>query len=330
VLGSAAPALALGAGDGFVATLWGAWDVQEALDANRLADDAGARQISYLVHMRQADRRSNEVRWQDASPDTPFANAPGAAALDGAIADARARGLAVTLVPFLMADSGQKRHWFWPRDRQAWFRSYGRHVRELAAFGEARGVTELLVGSELSLLYWDALRWRELIRGVRGVFSGHLTISTIFYEYRTIQFWDALDSIGVSAYFPLAVWSGTRSTWILERVWELHRAHLVAFAASRGKPLTFCEVGYPTTHVAAIRPWDWEWSKRSRDPELQARCFDAFRRVWSREPLLRRFSIWGLSSSANDIRFTDGKGFLPLGKPAERHVRAALADRARP
>ncbi|GIW72703.1 MAG: hypothetical protein KatS3mg102_2245 [Planctomycetota bacterium] len=323
-------AAALGDGDGFVATLWGPWTREQAFEVNAMAARAGARQISYLVHMRQRDRGASEVRWLGSAPGTPLWAAPAAPVLRDAIADARGRGLAVTLVPFLFADSGEARQWFWPRDRARWFASYGERMEELAEFAARHGVSELLVASELSLLYLDEAGWRGVIGRVRARFSGHLTISTLFYEYATIRFWDALDSIGVSAYFPLAFWTGIRGTDWLERAWRLHHAHLVAFAAALGKPITFAEVGYPATHVAAVQPWDYRWAERRLDPELQARCFEALRRVWSREPRLRRLSIWGLEPAALDARHSGGKGYLPLGKPAESPVRRLFAERAAP
>jgi hypothetical protein len=323
-------ARAIGEGDGFNVTLWNDYSAADAIESNRLAESIGARQVGYLVHMRQESRTSSDVRWLSTSPGTPFANAPAAAVLAAAIADARARGLEVTLVPFLGADQGGPRQQFWPRDRAAWFRSYGARMRELAAFGEANGVREMLVGSELSFLYFDERGWRAVIADVRGVFSGHLTISALFFEYPLVRFWDALDSVGVSAYYPLTFWDGIRDVGMLERVWRLHRAHLTAFAAAKGKPLTFAEVGYPATGVAARMPWDYQWGQRSLDQELQKRCFEAFRRVWSREPRLRRFSIWGLGPVRYDQHDTQGKGFLPIGKAAEDTVRRLFAERAAP
>lgn len=330
-LGTGRPAAAVGDGDGFVATLWGDWSLAAAVESNELAEAAGARQVAYLVHLRQGNRRSNEVRWHGTSTAaTPFDQAPLHGTLTAAVADARARGLGVTLVPFIMADSGEHRQWFWPSDRDAWFQSYTDHVVQLARFAEAAGASEMLVGSELTFLYWDEAGWRGTIAAVRSAFSGHLTISTLFWEYATIRFWDALDSVGVSGYFPLAFWTLTRSPGSLERMWRFHKAHLTAFARAVGKPLTLSEVGYPATEVAALMPWDYRWAERRLDPQLQARCFEAFRRVWGREPLLRRFMIWGLGPPAEDQRLTGGKGFSPFGKPAEAEVRALLQERSAP
>ncbi len=320
-------AQAVGDGDGFVATLWGAYSLEQALEANQLAQTAGARQISFLVHLRQSATDAHDLSWQGTLPGTPLAEAPAAEVLAAALADAHQRGLATTLVPFVQADNHDPRATFWPADREAWFEAYGRCLEELARFAEEHGVGELLAGSELSLLYLDAAAWRLVIETIREHFHGHLTISCLWFTYPTIQFWDALDSIGISAYFPLALRAQTRDVERLERSWRLHRQHLLAFSALQGKPLTFSEVGYPATEVAARIPWDFAWAERSQDLELQAACFEAFRRVWSREPRLRRFAIWGLESAEADARHSGGLGFVPLGKPAEEAVRQLFEER---
>ena len=59
------------------------------------------------------------------------------------------------------------------------------------------------VGTELQI---PALQreadWRQLIKDVRAVYSGKLIYSANWYEeYEGIKFWDALDAIGVQAYF---------------------------------------------------------------------------------------------------------------------------------
>ena len=54
--------------------------------------------------------------------------------------------------------------------------------------------------------------WREIISGIRESFDGELTYSSNWYdEYENITFWDALDYIGVQAYFPLADRAGLSS-----------------------------------------------------------------------------------------------------------------------
>jgi hypothetical protein len=45
--------------------------------------------------------------------------------------------------------------------------------------------------------------WRRVIAAVRGVTSARLTYAANFDAYQRVAFWDALDAIGIQAYFPL-------------------------------------------------------------------------------------------------------------------------------
>jgi hypothetical protein len=48
--------------------------------------------------------------------------------------------------------------------------------------------------------------WRALISNIRKVYSGKLIYAANFHEeYEHVKFWDALDYIGVQAYFSLAI-----------------------------------------------------------------------------------------------------------------------------
>jgi hypothetical protein len=319
-------ARALGDGDGFVVTLWGDPDPADFTESIRLAADVGARHVTFLVFLEQDSPTASEVRFHGAQAGDPFDGTVQGQKLAAAIANAQGRGLSVGLDPFLAEPGNSARHYFMPADRDGWFASYGARLAELAAWAQAQGADELIAGSELSLLFQDESGWRGVIAGIRPFFSGHVTISSTWPDYEAIPFWDALDSIGVSAYFPLAFAEWYESVDAYAAAWEVHRAHLSAVASSYGKPLTFVEVGYPATPVAATQPWDFDFS-RPLNEGRQWTCFEAFRTVWSREPLLRRFAIWGLSPVAIDARDTSSRGFLPIGKAADGSVRQLFAER---
>ena len=324
-----APAAALGAGDGFVVTLWGDPTEADLAESVRLAAGMGARHVSYLVFLHQDSPTASEVRFQSApAVDTPFDQMPAHGKLTRSIADAHARGMSTGLIPFPFETGLSKRHFWNPANRAQWFRTYGDRLADLARFAEQTGCDEVIAGSELSLLFQYSSGWRQVIARIRGEFTGHVTVCSTFPDYPLIRFWDACDSVGISGYFPLAARESTASATSFEWAWRAHRAHLLAFCALWRRPLTFVEVGYPAMSIAAARPWDYDWS-RAADPRKQMLCFEAFRRVWSRETKLRRFQIWGLSDYATDLRDTGGKGFSPIGKQAEPVVRRLFPERAR-
>jgi len=324
-----APARAVGAGDGFITTLWGEPTEADLRESVRLADDMGARHITFLVFLSQDSPTASEVRFQAApAVDTPFDSMRMAPRYRSAIADARSRGLTVGLIAFPFEPGMSKRHFWNPKDKATWFRTYGARLADLARFAQREGVDEICVGSELSLLFQFSSGWRGVISQVRREFAGHVTISSTWPDYGLIRFWDACDSIGVSGYFPLALRESTFSASSFEAYWRVHKAHLLAASKLWRKPINFVEVGYPTSSVAAKTPWDFNFS-RPYEPYRQVLCFEAFRRVWGSDARLRRFQIWGHGPVDLSKPAADRMGFSPIGHPAETVVRQLLQERAR-
>jgi hypothetical protein len=274
--------------------------------------------------LEQQSRHADAPSWQFGERAERLATSYQGKRLIELVSVARAEGLEVGLIPFILC-SEVERHHLMPRSRPSWFKNYGARLLELAELGRELGVRELVIGSELSSLFGESEAWRDLAGLTREVFPGELTISCVVPQYLLIKFWDALDSIGISAYFPLTPHPRLRAPRALESVWALWRYHLLEVARARGKPLTFVEVGYPSTHVAAFMPWDYRYGLRRLDPELAAACWRAFARTWAEEPWLRGCRVWGLSVLADE----PAASFNPLGKPAEDVLRAFFAERIR-
>ena len=107
------------------------------------------------------------------------------------------------------------------------------------------------------------LHWRNLIDDVREVYSGRITYAANFDQYHQVGFWDALDVIGINAYFPLrsdldrtaddpalaqaftASWSATLDAF----------EGLVERDGLQGRPFLFTEMGYTRRAGATLEPW---------------------------------------------------------------------------
>jgi Glycoside Hydrolase Family 113 len=208
-------------------------------------------------------------------------------------------------------------------DWAAWFASYRRFILHYAALAERLAIPMLAVGTEL---HATAVQrpddWRRLIADVRAVYSGQLTYSANWYrEFEEIRFWDALDAIGIQAYFPLA---GEESPSLesLTEAWRRHLPAVAAVAARFGKPVIFTEVGYRSSADAAIEPWAWpqDQGEASADVATQARCYEAFFATAWQAPWLAGAFIWKwYPEAASARRATD---FTPQGKPAEKVLAA--------
>jgi hypothetical protein len=105
--------------------------------------------------------------------------------------------------------------------------------------------------------------WRETIEAVRGVYGGSLTYAANFDQYPEVDFWPALDLIGINAYFPLRSLTDPaedpeRLYATLEQGWTAILSDLDAFRRDRGipdTPVLFTEIGYTRRSGTTLAPW---------------------------------------------------------------------------
>jgi hypothetical protein len=105
--------------------------------------------------------------------------------------------------------------------------------------------------------------WRETIDSVRDVYGGSLTYAANFDRYAEVDFWPALDVIGVNAYFPLRSLTDPadnpeRLYATLESGWAAILTELDAFRRERGipgTPVLFTEIGYTRRSGTTLAPW---------------------------------------------------------------------------
>jgi hypothetical protein len=197
-------------------------------------------------------------------------------------------------------------------DWKAWFRNYGEYIVAHAQQAQAAGVDLFCVGRELdrTVLRREA-DWRDLIRRVRGVYRGPLTYSANFDTYRGIGFWDALDFIGVSAYFSLSD-APDPSPAELAAGWDRAFVPLGELSRRFDRPVLLTEVGYPAIAGAARAPW--REGPGPADVWLQARLYDAALTAASRRPWIVGAFPWLWEGTAQPP-FRD-TSYSIQGKPA--------------
>lgn len=225
-------------------------------------------------------------------------------------------------------------------DWKTWFSEYEEFILHYAKLAEEEQMEMLCIGTELHQTCVErADDWRALIAKIRTVYSGPLTYAANFSkEYTDVSFWDALDFIGVQAYFPLAN-EENPSLESLKKGWEEPMAALETFSNKQEKPVLFTEIGYKSTHDTAIEPWTWpqridaEKRKAIYSEKAQALCYQAFyEAVWD-APWLAGIYWWkwypGYESSptSSDVRYRDhfNVDFTPQKKQAERIMRDGFA-----
>ncbi len=272
-----------------------------------------------------------------AADDEPVAQAAereGDRALTAAITAARAAGHEVMVFPIVRLRvrlPGEWRGKLAPPDRAAWFESYAQSILAISRVAERSGASRLVIGSELVSFEHadggDPERWRDLAARVRAVFRGRLLYSANWDRYEDVLFWDAVDEVGISAYFSLAARGANPSVPELVAAWQPITAALARFAARVHRRIVFTEVGFPSVSGAAYWPWNdhqaklvcaaGEGCEGALDLEAQRRLWAAFVRVFSARhatPFVSGVYAW-LWAGAGGLR---DRGYMPRGKPAGR------------
>ncbi len=205
------------------------------------------------------------------------------------------------------------------RDWEAFHANYRRVAMHYAALASVISADAYCIGVELrrSTLSHPSF-WRALIEEIRTSYPGPLVYGANWEgEFAEIEFWDALDWIGVQAYFPIADSPGADPER-LRRGASRAADRIGAVAARFRRPVVLTEIGFRSVIDAGLRPWDDSESERVRadDDGTQARCFEAvfgafWGRSWFRGLYLWKWESGGLSPSG-DYHFQD--------RPAERVV----------
>lgn len=277
----------------------------------------GATQVALVVPLYQTDGAATEL-----GLDTRLSPTLDTIAETARLA--KRDGLDVMIFPIVRLAAPRGSEWrgtLAPRDRDAWFASYGERLGDLAAVAALTGAKRLVIGSELSTLDGDAdlERWQALIERVRGVFHGKLVYSANWDHYRQAALLDLVDEAGISSYFGLRDPKAPDDDATAEAGWRRIRGELETWRARRDQPFIFTELGYRSRAGATATPWD-ESPGGKPDLDEQRRGFAAFRRAWSGSSALDGVYVWNWYGYGGP----GTTGYTPRGKPAETEVRALL------
>jgi hypothetical protein len=209
---------------------------------------------------------------------------------------ARERGLSVMLIPHI-AYWGSKFSWRGEINfdtQTGWdnfFNDYQTWIVEMAKIAQAHGAAIFCVGLEFSHAEKFDDRWRKIIAAVREVYHGKITYGANWNEYTNVKFWDAVDYIGVLAYFPLTK-TVDPSEAEIANAWDKRCAELEKFSrANGGKQFLFTEIGYNESARAAAEPWGFKTGGDDAT-EIQLRCIDAALNLPTKHPFLAGMFWW--------------------------------------
>ena len=189
-------------------------------------------------------------------------------------------------------------------------------MKRVAAMAEENRAEIYCIGCEMVGTDHREQEWRKLIAEVREIYHGKLTYNCDKYQEEHVRWWDALDLISSSGYYPAD---------------DLDRqfARIQAVAERENRPFMFMECGCPSRHGSELRPNDWRFGT-GVSPETQAVWYRAFLETLERFPFIRGTGWWDWPATRLYPEFAgeDQNGYCTWGKQANRLIRA-FSDRIR-
>lgn len=235
---------------------------------------------------------------------------------------ARAENLAVLLKPQLWAYN----QWIGDlefEEEMDWLifeQSYRAYILPMARLADSMKVELFAVGTEVKL---SAIKrpqfWRSLIQEIRTIYSGKLVYASNWDSYSSVTFWDALDYVGVDAYFPLL--KDKRPTVKeLKEAWEPTIDSMETFHELWQRPILFTEFGYMSLEGCAYKAWLLEKKKeKSRlSEQAQANALQALLEVFGSKKWWAGGFQWKWYADAPSVLKEEEihRDYTPQGKKA--------------
>lgn len=294
----------------------GTWATEPAAESMRLMAEHGVNWTALAYSALQQTAQSTDVRFHDEPTVTDDE-------IVWAIREAKSLGLKVCLKPVVnVADGTWRAHiGFFDQDVPGeptwgeWFASYRAFLLHAAAIAEAEACEMLCIGCEMVRADARETEWRALIADIRTVYSGIVTYNCDKYQEDRLAWWDAVDVITSSGYYPVDAWTE-----------QLDRIERVVLEA--GKPFFFMEAGCPSREGSPARPNDWALPGGPSGAE-QLRYYEAMFAACDERPWMRGFMLWDWPAELySPDKAAANDDYCPYGKPAGAFLRDAYRRRA--
>ncbi len=279
-----------------------------------MRDQLGADTVMLAFGALMDHAHSEVVDWQ--SEDTPSDEV-----LIDAIETAKALGLRVFLKPMVNCRNGVWRAYIsfiepdvpcepkW----SGWFRSYTEYMVHYAKIAEETGCEMLMIGCEMVMAQHREEDWRKLAREVRWTYHGLLSINVDKYQEDNLTWWDEMDAISSSGYYPMDDWEN-----------QLNR--IEAVVRRFNKPFFFAECGCHCIEGAEKTPNDWTLGG-TFNKDIQTRYYEEMFKVLEGRDWFGGMAGWAWNALTTEP-LKDGEDVYGVcGRPAAEVIRRNYAKR---
>ena len=209
-------------------------------------------------------------------------------------------------------------------DRLIWEHDYRDYILKFAKLAAELNVEMLCIATEYNIAVIKRESFfRKLILEIRSLYKGKLCYSANWDHYSEVPIWDALDYIGISAYFPLTE-QQTPTAIELNKAWQNYLNHLESISRELNKQILFTEYGYLSVDGSGGKGWEIEKNIEaySVNQLTQAAAYEAlFKNLWEHDWWAGGF-LWKWFPNGQGHEGYPEKDYTPQGKAAERVLRS--------
>lgn len=287
----------------------GMWESAEAADSMEKMAELGINWATLAFAVLQAHPQATTL---------PFREAPTVSdeEVRGAIRRAHGLGLKVCLKPVVNCADGTWRAHINFFDEEVpgepswaqWFASYHEFILHYAAIAREEDCELFCIGCEMVQADKREREWRELIRQVREVYPGPITYNCDKYQEDRVKWWDAVDYISSSGYYPIGQWEQQ-----LDRIEQV----VERFA----KPFLFMETGCPSRDGSGAMPNDWTLAGGPSEEE-QDRFYESMFAACVKRDWVQGYMLWDWPTNLYPLEeASSDNGYLIYGKKAAERVK---------
>ncbi len=211
-------------------------------------------------------------------------------------------------------------------DWKIWEENYRIYLLNFAKIAEEEKVDLLCIGTEMRQIVRDRPAfWVSLIPEIRQAYSGKLTYCSNWDDYREVPFWEQLDFVGISAYFPLSE-THLPNAEELTQQWLPIKTVLKDFSIESNKPILFTEYGYRSIEQVTWRSWEVERLLLNPNSEAQQIAYTAlFESFWN-EPWFAGGFLWKWYPNHENAGGLENSDWTPQNKTAEEVIRTVYGS----
>jgi len=302
----------------------------KAEESMKLMAETNANCASIVFAMTMKTKNSTEILFDKTNPYMASDDD-----VQNAIRLAKVNNLKVILKPVINCADGTWRARIEPKDCNLWWQNYTAAMLHYAKLAQDTNCQAFCIGCEMISTEDAASPWRTMIAEIRKHYKGALVYNTNHGREGKINWWDAVDIIGISAYYPVGTTNITAalaedvnnvdkksSIGQMKKNWGPIRQNLRQLAVKWNRPILFAEIGVRSAKGSSAMPWEY-YNDWPYDADEQARYYQAALEMFWDEPWFAGFAWWAWHSELYPKeQGQKDRSFCPYGKPAEQIVKS--------